>query len=71
MGKREVDDGDGIGVGVQEELGDEGTVGGGGEDGDGEVGEAAAEEVDEVKKRNGVAFCHEWKEDSMTCRLGN
>lgn len=65
MGKREVDDGDGIGVGVQEKLGDEGTVGGGGEEGDGEVGEAAAEEVDEVKKRKGVAFGHEWKEENM------
>lgn len=65
MGKTEVDDGDGIGAAVGEELGNEGTVGSGGEDGEAEVGKTAAEEADEVKKRNGVAFGHEWEENNM------
>lgn len=69
MREREVDDGDGIGV-VGEEMRDEWTVDGGGEDGEGEVRETTAEETEEVEKWNCVAFCHEWEENNMMRRLG-
>lgn len=76
MGKTEVDEGYGIGVGAGagdgEESGNEETVSGGGENGEREVRETAAEEGDEVKKRNGVAFCHEGEDNNMMMRrLGN
>ena len=68
MGKTEVDEGDG---GVGEELGNEGTVSGGGEDGEREGRETTTEETEEVKKRNGVAFCHEREDNNMRMqRLG-
>ena len=56
LGKIEIDNGDGMGGGVGEELGNEGTAGGGGEESEGEEGETAAEMGEEVKKRNGVTF---------------
>lgn len=59
--ERDVYDGGG---GAGEELVDEGAVGWGGEDGDGEV--SREEEAGEVEEWDGVAFGHEREQNNMT-----